>query len=99
KYYLDSADAALARVAHIAQQTLGFYREIFQPTKLVISEVIDDVLAIYERKLEYKRINIDRRIGQDLTLSGFEGELKQMISNLVTNALDACPEGGKIIIN
>jgi len=96
--YLDSADAALARVAHIAQQTLGFYRENFQPAKLVISEVIDDVLAIYERKFEYKRLNIDRRIDPALTLSGFEGELKQMISNLVTNAIDACREGGKIII-
>jgi PAS domain S-box-containing protein len=98
KQYLDSADAALARVAHIAQQTLGFYREHFQPTKLVISEVIDDVLAIYERKFEYKRLNIDRRIDPALTLWGFEGELKQMISNLVTNAFDACREGGKIII-
>jgi PAS domain S-box-containing protein len=98
KQYLDSAEASLARVAHIAQQTLGFYREDFQPTKLVIPQVIDDVLAIYERKLKYKRLNIDRRIDRDLTVSGFEGELKQMVSNLITNAFDACPDGGKIII-
>ena len=98
KQYLDSADAALARVAHIAQQTLGFYRENFQPTKLVIAEVIEDVLAIYERKVKYKRLNIDRRIDRGLTVSGFEGEMKQMISNLITNAYDACRDGGKIII-
>ena len=98
KQYLDSADAALARVAHIAQQTLGFYRENFQPAKLVISDVIEDVLAIYERKLKYKRLDIDRRIDPNLTISGFEGEMKQMISNLITNAFDACRDGGKIII-
>jgi PAS domain S-box-containing protein len=98
KQYLDSADAALARVAHIAQQTLGFYRENFQPTKLVISKIIDDVLAIYERKLKYKRLDVDRRIDSGLTLSGFEGEMKQMLSNLVTNACDACQDGGRIII-
>ena len=98
KQYLDSADAALARVAHIAQQTLGFYRENFQPTKLVISDLIEDVLAIYERKFEYKRLNVDRRIDRGLILSGFEGELKQMVSNLITNAFDACKDGGKIII-
>jgi PAS domain S-box-containing protein len=99
KQYLDSADAALARVAHIAQQTLGFYRENFQPTKLVISNIIDDVLAIYERKFKYKILTIDRRTDSSLTLLGFEGEMKQMVSNLVTNAFDACREGGKIIIS
>jgi PAS domain S-box-containing protein len=98
KQYLDSADTALARVAHIAQQTLGFYRENFQPTKLVLSDIIDDVLAIYERKFKYKRLNIDRRVDPGLTISGFEGEMKQMLSNLITNAVDACRDGGKIII-
>jgi signal transduction histidine kinase len=98
KKYLDSADAALARVAHIAQQTLGFYRENFQPTKLVISTIIDDVLAIYERKLKYKRLEVDRRIDNGLSVLGFEGEMKQMLSNLITNAFDACQDGGRIII-
>ena len=98
KKYLDSADVALARVAHIAQQTLGFYRANSQPTKLVIAEAIDDVLAIYERKFEYKRLNVDRRVDPGLILSGFEGELKQMLSNLVTNAFDACRDGGNMII-
>src|SRR6202166_598886 len=98
KHYLDSADAALARVAHIAQQTLGFYRENFQPATLVISNIIDDVLAIYERKLKYKRLDDDRRIDSNLTFPGFEGEVQQMISNLGTNAFDACHDGGRIII-
>src|SRR6202166_223847 len=98
KHYLDSADAALARVAHIAQQTLGFYRENFQPATLVISDLIEDVLAIYERKLKYKRLDVDRRIDSNLTFPGFEGELKQMISNLGTTAFDACKDSGKIII-
>ncbi|HSY32806.1 MAG TPA: PAS domain S-box protein [Verrucomicrobiae bacterium] len=98
KQYLDSADAALARVAHIAQQTLGFYRENFQPTTLVISKIIDDVLAIYERRFKYKRLGVDRRIDSGLTVSGFEGEMKQMLSNLITNALDACRDDGRIII-
>ena len=98
KQYLDSADAALARVAHIAQQTLGFYRENFQPTKLVVSDIIDDVLAVYERKLKYKHWKVDRRIDSSLKIAGFEGDLKQMVSNLVTNAFDACRDGGKIII-
>src|ERR1700693_2431724 len=98
KQYLDSADTALARVAHIAQQTLGFYRETFHPGKFVVSEIIDDVMTIYERKLKYKRLNIDRRVDSGLTISGFEGEMKQMLSNLITNAVDACRDGGKIII-
>ena len=96
--YLDSADAALARVAHIAQQTLGFYREHSQPTLLPLSEVLDDVLAIYERKFKFKELHLERRITPGLTICAFEGELKQMLSNLITNAFDASRQGGKIII-
>ncbi|HZD93117.1 MAG TPA: PAS domain S-box protein, partial [Candidatus Sulfotelmatobacter sp.] len=53
--YLNFADQELGRVVHIAQQTLGFYRGSSQPVLLQVAEVIDDVLAIYERKSKYKK--------------------------------------------
>ncbi|HWY69249.1 MAG TPA: PAS domain S-box protein [Terriglobales bacterium] len=98
KRYLDSADRELARVTHIAQQTLGFYRDNSQPVPLVIADVIEDVLAIYERKFAYKDLTIQRDIESGLAACTLQGELKQMLSNLVSNAIDACDEGGKIVI-
>ena len=98
KRYLESADRELSRVSHIAQQTLGFYRDNSRPVPLVIAEVIDDVLAIYERKFSYKDLVVQRELEPGLSACTLQGELKQVLSNIVSNAIDASNEGGKIII-
>jgi len=98
KSYLNSADEELRRVAHITQQTLGFYRDNSQPVVLVIADVIQDVLRIYERKCQYKALNIEQRIAPNLALPAVQGELKQILSNLIANAIDASKEGDKIVI-
>jgi PAS domain S-box-containing protein len=99
KRYLHSADNELKRVAHIARQTLGFYRDTSQPVLLDLSEIVEDVLTVYERKLRYKALNVERRFAPNLTICAFEGELKQILSNLLANAIDASGEGGRIIMS
>ncbi|HEY6374646.1 MAG TPA: PAS domain S-box protein, partial [Edaphobacter sp.] len=99
KDYLNSADDELRRVAHITQQTLGFYRDSSQPTTLDIADVIQDVMIVYERKCQYKTLNIERRIEPNLTLNAVRGELKQILSNLIANAIDASKENGKLVIS
>jgi PAS domain S-box-containing protein len=96
--YLNLADHELGRVAHLAQQTLGFYRDTSQPVELAVSEVVEDVLTIYEGKFKYKRLMIDRQIEPNLTIYTSQGELKQILSNLVANAIDASHDRGKIVI-
>jgi PAS domain S-box-containing protein len=97
--YLDCADQELSRVAHIARQTLGFYRDNSRPTSLELSKVVDDVVTIYQRKLENKNIALDRHIASDLTIFSVEGELKQVLSNLVANAIDASNMDSRIAIS
>ena len=99
KRYLSYADQELGRVAHIAQQTLGFYRDSSHPTLLVVSDLVEDVLTIYERKFKYKALKIERRIEPGLTAYALQGELKQILSNLVANAIDACKEGDRIVVH
>jgi len=96
--YLNSADQELRRVAHIAQQTLGFYRDNSRPSDFTISKVVDEVLAVYTRKLDYKGIQIEKQIEPGLTMHAIPGELKQVLSNLVANAIDASTHGGTILI-
>ena len=99
KHYLRYADQELGRVAHIAQQTLGFYRDSSHPTSLVISDLVEDVLTIYERKFKYKALKVERRIEPGLAVYALQGELKQILSNLVANAIDACNQGGRIVVH
>ncbi|HTV66449.1 MAG TPA: PAS domain S-box protein [Bryocella sp.] len=96
--HLIRADRELARVSHIAQQTMAFYRDGSRPTALLVSDVIDDLVVIYERKIALKGLTIERKVRSDLTVVASEGELKQVLSNLITNAIDACESGGKLTI-
>jgi signal transduction histidine kinase len=66
---------------------------------LQVPEVIDDVLAIYERKSKYKKLTIERRIEPGLTVCALQGEIKQILSNLIVNAIDASSTGGRIIVH
>ncbi|HLJ28040.1 MAG TPA: PAS domain S-box protein [Candidatus Angelobacter sp.] len=98
RHYLERADRELARVSHIAQQTLGFYRDNSQPARLVIPSAIEDVLTIYENKFKYRGLIVAKEIQPNLTVYTLRGEFKQILSNLISNAIDASREGGKIVI-
>jgi signal transduction histidine kinase len=97
--YLECADQELTRVAHIARQTLGFYRDTSRPMWLEAEKVVEDVLAIYQRKIENKNISCQRRIEPKLKLYALEGELKQVLSNLLANAIDASHDKGKLWVS
>jgi signal transduction histidine kinase len=64
-----------------------------------VSDLVDDVLTVYERKFKYKSLRVDRRIDPGLTVYTLQGELKQILSNLIANAIDACKEGDKIVVH
>ncbi|WP_162601103.1 ATP-binding protein [Occallatibacter savannae] len=96
--HLSIADRELARVSQIAQQTLGFYRGASKDRWINLADLIRDVLVVYERKLAYKRIETTVSVSPDLKLYGRQGELRQAVSNLLTNAIDASKAGGKIWI-
>jgi PAS domain S-box-containing protein len=96
--YLDAADHELARVAHIARQTLGFYRDSTQPGLVDINKLVDDVLGIYQQKLRSRWLRIEKSISSGLIVFLSQGELKQAVSNLLANAIDASREGGRICI-
>ncbi|HTM18001.1 MAG TPA: ATP-binding protein [Terracidiphilus sp.] len=94
--HLEIADRELARVSQIAQQTLGFYRGSSKDRWITVADLIRDVLVVYERKLGYKHIETIVSVAPDLKFYGRQGELRQALSNLLTNAIDASKMGGKI---
>jgi PAS domain S-box-containing protein len=96
--YLTTADNELDRIAEITKHTLGFYRDTSTPIKVNIAEVIHEVLALYSRKLQFKKIAVTERHGIDTEVTGFPGELRQIFANLVANAIEAMPENGRLVI-
>jgi PAS domain S-box-containing protein len=95
---LDLAEQELDRVAHIARQTLGFYRETSLPARIEVAPLIDSVLSIYSNKLKVKEVRAETIADGCPPIVTVSGELKQIVANLVSNAIDAVNPGGRIII-
>lgn len=96
--YLETAEKELERVSHIARQTLGFYRDTGTPTKVVIDELLNNVLAVYRSKLNSKSIAVDYQLEALRPLTASRGELLQVFSNIISNSIDALEPGGRLHI-
>jgi PAS domain S-box-containing protein len=98
-HYIESAEGELHRVAHITRQTLGFYRDAGTPHTVQLDKLVRDVLALYAKRIEMKSIAVHARMDDGLEIKASSGELRQIISNLVSNAIDALPSGGRLSVN
>jgi signal transduction histidine kinase len=90
------AEHEVRRVAEIAQQTLRFYRQSTLPGRANLVELIDSVLDLYRGRLGNLAISVERDFDPQLTVFCYSGEIRQVFANLVGNAIDAVPPGGRI---
>lgn len=98
KALLTTADQELRRVTHIAGQTLGFYKDPTQPVRFSIADVFEDVLRVYQGKLREKHVAIERSYRSRGEIVASLGEMRQVIANLISNALDAASGSGRLIL-
>jgi len=96
--YLDLAQKELVRVAQITMQTLRFYRRSTRPAVADIHDLIDTVLTIFEARLRRAQIEIVRDLRPIPAVFAHDGEIRQVLANLIGNAMDALPEGGRIVL-
>lgn len=96
--YLQMASEELARITHITGQLLTFHREARHPVDVNIREVLESVLTLFAPQIRKSKVTVEKRFASTGKIRGFPGELRQVFSNLVGNALDAMPHGGKLVI-
>jgi PAS domain S-box-containing protein len=96
--YLQMAAEELARITQITGQLLTFHREARHPVDVSIREVLESVLTLFAPQIRKCKIRIDKRLETSARIRGFPGELRQVFSNLVGNAVDAMPSGGTLVI-
>lgn len=92
------AEQELERVSHITRQTLAFYRESKPAERIDVVELVEYVLKLQSNKFKTKTIKVHREYGECPAVTGSSGELKQAVSNLISNAADAVSDGGTICI-
>jgi PAS domain S-box-containing protein len=96
RQYAEMAQHEVARVSEITQQTLRFYRQSTLPVTVGLCEVVDSVLVLHQGKVHAAQVEIRRRYRLPAEVLAMSGEIRQVLANLVGNALDAMPLGGNL---
>jgi PAS domain S-box-containing protein len=99
KKYLATADAELQRVKLITTQSLRFFKQSTKPMAVSASELLNSVLDVYQSRLQNAAIAVHRRERTDRPVKCMESEIRQVLNNLVGNAIDAMNRiGGRLLV-
>ncbi len=92
------ADEETQRVVHIATQMLRFQKEQKEPTQTDITELLHSVLILFKGRLTKADVGLKVEGRHATHLICYPGEIRQVLANLIRNAIDAMPDGGMLRI-
>jgi PAS domain S-box-containing protein len=97
--YLALADAELRRACAITSQTLRFHKQATRPTEVNCEELMGSALDILRSRLLNSNVQVEKRKRAHRPVLCFEGEVRQVIANLLINSVDAMhPNGGRLLL-
>jgi PAS domain S-box-containing protein len=92
--YIAMAEEELRRVAQITSQTLRFHRQQSAATDTDLGELVETTVAMYRTKLQECGVRTRVEVRPSAPLRCYAGEIRQVLANLIGNAIDAMPAGG-----
>lgn len=98
KECLDMAKQELERISSISRRTLAPHRETRLPVVTNVSELLDDVCAAFASRLAARRIDVVREYQVDALVTVYPGELRQVFTNVIANAIDAMDNSGQLCL-
>ena len=96
--YATLAESELARVSDITMQTLRFHRQQTAPRPVRLDDTICAVLRLYAARFIARKVNLETRIRETPAAMLMEGDVRQVLNNLIRNAYDAMPKGGQLYV-
>jgi PAS domain S-box-containing protein len=87
--YVQMAERELRRVSAIASQTLRFHKQSTSPQEVTGINLLDGVLSLLQSRIANFRIQVEMRDGATTPVRCFEGEIRQVLNNLIGNSIDA----------
>ena len=97
--YADAIHQAGERAASLTRQLLAFSRrQVIEPKPLCLNSVVRDIEGMLERLIG-EDIEVVTKLDAELgTALADPGQMHQVLMNLIVNARDAMPDGGKLLI-
>ncbi len=92
--YAAQAESELARVADITTQTLRFHRQQSAAALVDLHETVRAILRLYSSRFRARGIHLELGLRPCPPAMMMEGDIRQVLNNLVRNAYDAMPKGG-----
>src|SRR5439155_5254915 len=96
RHYLTLAQEEVRRVSLIARETLNQEKVVAMPERTNVGELFAAVLDFYKERLDSSGIMVQTRYSCDGNIPVYAGPLRQVFSNLLLNAVESMPKGGKI---
>jgi PAS domain S-box-containing protein len=94
--FLGAAEEELARISHLTKQSLGFYRETKEAAPIRIGPILDELLPVFAARARNKAVDIRKEIRNDPEVHAVADEIRHLITNLLSNSIDAVSRGGTI---
>jgi PAS domain S-box-containing protein len=96
--YIATAQSELQRVSQIVTHTLRFHRQATNPRAVTAKELLEPTLGLYHGRLMNSNVDVQVRHCGSLPVVCYEGDVRQVLNNLIGNAIDSMKTGGRLLI-
>jgi protein-histidine pros-kinase len=96
---VQSAKKEVERLACIAKETLAPHRTSGERVKVKATDLVEASLESFHRPLEQANVLLERHYETEANIDVYPSELRQVFTNLISNSIDAMPQGGVVTID
>ena len=78
---------------------MSFYRDVTSPSLVNLEEALDSTLHLYAKQIAVQEITVSKQYqSHGAQIKSYHGEIRQVFSTLLVNAIEAVPKGGRLTL-